>query len=357
MPKQRLPIFDGDGHVYEDSDELIQYFEGAYAGIRRFKAFDLFPSLDGWSRGFSLEKEKNREGYSNVSTDAAIWGRMLDRIGADGSVLYPTAGLACGLMQNAEVAAATAAAYNNWLEDRYTRKDKRLYGAAMVAVQNPAAAAKEVARCAERTNFCAVYLPTVTATGKTYGDEFFWPIFEAAQKLNLPIALHGGPSRGFGFDHFQPFIKTHTLEHPVPLMIQLTDMIFSGVFDVFPDLRVAFLEGGCAWVPFMIDRLDYEYHSLFGVSVRKKLRQPPSAYLRDGEHFWVSLELGERSLKYVIDCMGSERIIYASDFPHEPSEDEILADVPEFLDNPDYDDTVKGNILYRNTINLYRLTP
>lgn len=355
MPKHRLPLFDGDGHVYEDPDELIGYFEGDYAGIRRFKVFELFPSLDGWSRGFTLEKAKDATSYAHAATSAAVWGAMLEAIGADGSVLYPTAGLACGLMQNAEVAAALATAYNNWLEDRYTRLDARLYGAGMVAVQNPDAAVREMRRFKTRANFRAVYLPTVTATGRSYGDEFFWPIFEEAERQGLVVALHGGPSRGFGLDHLRPFVKVHTLEDPVPLMIQLTDMVFSGVFDVFPDLRVAFLEGGCAWVPFMIDQLDYEYHSLFGVSVRKKLRRKPSAYLRDGENFWVSLELGERSLSYVIDCIGAERIVYASDFPHEPSADELLAGVPEFIADLRYDDDVKTRILGRNARRLYRI--
>ena len=355
MPKHRLPVFDGDGHVYEDPDELVQYLEGDYAGIRRFRTFELFPSLDGWSRGFTLDKAKDEKSYGHAATNAEVWGAMLDTLGAEGSVLYPTAGLACGLMQNDEVAAALATAYNNWLEDRYTRKDRRLYAAGMVAVQNPAAAVKELRRFRERVNFRAVYLPTVTATGRSYGDEFFWPIFEEAERQDLAVALHGGPSRGFGIDHLRPFVKVHTLEHPLPLMIQLTDMVMSGVFDAFPKLRVAFLEGGCAWVPFMLDRLDYEYHSLFGAKLRRTLKRKPSEYLRQAENFWVSLELGERSLKYCIDCIGADRIIYASDFPHEPSADELTAGVPDFLANPDYDDAVKEKILYRNARALYRI--
>ena len=121
--------------------------------------------------------------------------------------------------------------------------------------------------------------------GKTYGHEFFWPIFEAAEKINMPLAIHGAPSRGFGFDHFQEFVKVHTLEHPFPLMIQLTDIIFSGVFDVFPNLRIAFLEGGATWVPFMMDRMDYEFDSIFGTAARKKIKKSPSEYIREGENF------------------------------------------------------------------------
>ena len=200
-------------------------------------------------------------------------------------------------------------------------------------------------------------LPSRTATGRTYGDEFFWPIYEAAEKHNISLSVHGGPSQGLGFDHwgFRPFAKVHTLEHPVPLFIQLTDIIFSGVFDAFPNLRIGFMEGGCSWVPFMMDRLDYEYGSMLGVPVRSKIKKRPSDYIREGDNFWVGFECGEQYLKYTIDAIGSERILYASDYPHEPSEDEILEELPEFLDDPGYTDEAKRNIVYANAKRYYNI--
>ena len=90
------------------------------------------------------------------------------------------------------------------------------------------------------------------------------------------MIFHGAPSRGFGFDHLQPFCKVHTLEHPVPLFIQLTDMMFAGVFDHFPKIRFVFLEAGCSWLPFMMDRMDYEYDSIHGVEARQRLKKRPS---------------------------------------------------------------------------------
>lgn len=59
----------------------------------------------------------------------------------------------------------------------------------------------------------------------------------------MPLALHGSPSLGFGLDHLDEFVKVHTLSHPIPLFIQLTDLYFSGVFDSFPDLKIAFPRG------------------------------------------------------------------------------------------------------------------
>lgn len=356
MEKNRFPIFDSDGHVFENDDEIFEYYEGKYAGQTRFKTFGLFPGLDGWSRGVMLSHSDKKRKYTY--TDHKVWGEVLDHLGAEGTVLYPTAALAFGLMNDVDFATATATAYNNWLEDRYMNKDERLYGVGLMAIQDPEAAVKELERCATKRNkIVAMLLPSRTATGRTYGDEFFWPIYEAAQKHNIPLALHGGPSQGLGFDNwgFRPFAKVHTLEHPIPLFIQLTDIIFSGVFDVFPDLRMGFMEGGCTWVPWMMDRLDYEYGSMLGVAVRQKIKRRPSEYFRDGDNFWVGFECGERNLKYTIDAIGSERILYASDYPHEPSEEEILEELPEFLDNPEYSDEVKHNIVYKNVKRFYNI--
>ena len=314
----------------------------------------IFPGLDGWSRGPMIAKEDSNRKYWH--TDAAVWSQCLADIGADGSVLYPTAALAHGLMRDVRFAVATAIAYNNWLEDRYTAKDERLYGAGVLAVQDPHAAAAELRRCAkDRKRFPAMVLPTVTKLGKTYGDEFFRPIFEAAAECDMALALHGAPSEGFGFDHFTRYISSHTLEHPVPLFINLTDMMFAGVFDAFPTVRFAFLEGGCSWVPFMMDRMDYEFDSMHGVIARKVLKKRPSDYFRDGESIWVAMELGERSLPHVVDMIGSERILYASDYPHEPSFEDLTTELPEFLKSDGISAEAKANIVNNNARRLYRI--
>ena len=101
--------------------------------------------------------------------------------------------------------------------------------------------------------------PSVNRLRKGYGHESFFPLYEEACKLDLPIAIHGAPSRDLGFDFFDRFVEVHALEHPLPLMIQMTNMIFQGVFELFPQLRVAYLEAGAGWVPFMMDRLDEDF--------------------------------------------------------------------------------------------------
>lgn len=354
--KQRFRVIDGDGHVYEDEDVLIKFYEGLHAIRKRNRAVSIFPSLDGWPRGVMHERE-DKNPNRPFSTDAAIWTAALEKFGYDASVLFPTAGLGLGLMRDKEFSTATAVAYNNWLEQNYTAVDTRLFGAGLTPLMDPQAAAVEIKRCATaRKNFACMILPTVTASILPFGDEFYWPIFEAAERENIPIALHGGPSNGFGLDNLEPFYMVHTLSHPVPLLKQLASIVYSGALDAFPKLRIVCLEAGCSWVPFIMDRMDGEYGKIYSKTLRAKLRRRPSDYLRDTDNFWVSAELEEVGLKYTIDAIGADRIIYASDFPHEPTEDAIASAVPEFIENAPYGDDVKEKILYRNAMRLYHLT-
>ena len=106
----------------------------------------------------------------------------------------------------------------------------------------------------------------------------------------------------------------------------------------------------------MMDRLDYEYNSVFGIRLRKRLKKKPSDYMR-GENFWVAMELGERelSLKYALDAIGSERILYASDYPHEPTDEAIKGELEEFLESNQYSQVVKQNLLNTNMKRFYNL--
>jgi predicted TIM-barrel fold metal-dependent hydrolase len=347
MTDHRYPVFDADGHVWENDEELAQYFEEPYASMERFKTFSVFPSLDGWARGF-LAPEMDNE------TNAEVWGHMLDEMGAEGTVLYPTAGLAHGLNSQEEWAHGTAVAYNNWLEDRYTAKDDRLHGVGLMSVLNVDDAITELRRCkTERTRMVAMMLPSVTATGRFYGDEYYWPLYEEAQRLDMPLSLHGGPSSGAAYTQMKPFIKVHTLEHPVPLFIQLTDLVFSGVFEEFPGVRFGFLEAGSSWVPWMMDKLDAEY-SWIGHQA-PKLSKEPSKYISEGNNFWVGAEVDERGLKYTIDAIGSDRIMFPSDYPHERKHDDYIGDIPELLARDDVSEESKQKILYNNALTFYGL--
>ena len=110
-------------------------------------------------------------------------------------------------------------------------------------------------------------------------------------------------------------------------MIQMTNMIFQGVFELFPQLRVAYLEAGAGWVPFMMDRLDEDFERR-GKKWAPRLKKRPSDYITGGQ-VYVSLESEERTLPYVLELFGEDHIFFASDYPHERQRAQYLHDIPE----------------------------
>lgn len=339
------PIIDADGHVMEKDAELHEFLEGRYRGMPRFETYGFFPSLDGWHRGFSVPG-KDRE------VPAKRWMEFLDELGVQMTVLYPTAGLALGLIQNPDWACALAHAYNSWVYEKFTRQSPRLKAAALLPVQDTVEAARELKR-AKDLGLVAGLLPAVTVLYKAYGNRDFDPIFAAAEKLDMPLAVHGAPSRGLGFDFFDKFLQVHTLEHPFAILIQFTNMVFEGVFERFPRLRVVFLEAGSGWLPYMMDRMDEEFEKPYRFQA-PLLKKKPSEYIRSGQ-IWSTCEVGEKALPQVLRQFNPRCLMWPSDYPHERLPDMFRHDIPEFLAREDLSDEEKRLILYENPKRFYRL--
>jgi uncharacterized protein len=342
-----FPVIDADGHVLENEKEIELYFEGAYKGVKRSGVFSIFPSLDGWPRGFV-------RGLDKISTTPVeVWIDFVDKAKLDAAVLYPTAGLSFGLIQDPDWACIVARAYNNWLYDRFCKVDSRLKGVAILPVHNPQEAVTELRHAVTEQKMVAGLLPAVTMLNKGYGHADFHPIYEEAQKLNVPLAVHGAVSRGLGFDFLQTMSMIHTLEHPLAQMIQLTSVVLDGVFDLFPKLRMGFLEAGAGWIPYMMDRMDEKFHI-----DRKRRHFPlsklPSEYFKAG-NIYITCETEEKILDTVVREMGEDFIMYPTDFPHEREAGEFAKDIPEFLERPDLSENAKRKILSENAKRFYAL--
>jgi predicted TIM-barrel fold metal-dependent hydrolase len=82
------------------------------------------------------------------------------------------------------------------------------------------------------------------------------PLYEAAVRLDVPLAVHGGSSAGLGLDLYDSFVKILVVEHAVAQQIHFTSYLLDGGPVRFPGLKIAFLEAGVGWVPYLIERLD-----------------------------------------------------------------------------------------------------
>jgi uncharacterized protein len=193
------------------------------------------------------------------------------------------------------------------------------------------------------------------------GNKAYWPLYEEAEKLDCALAIHVGCLHHLGLDAFSTYYPVHALGHPFSLMIQAAAMLAHGVFDRFPKLRVAFLEGGTTWVPFMMDRLDRSYHDghkqlaldgelIGGPKDGEKASDYFRKQLRDGRIF-VGFDCDDDGLNTAVAKAGHQPFLFGSDFPHEVFDagkcrheiDELLA--REGLTQEDKQAVLGGNAL------------
>jgi predicted TIM-barrel fold metal-dependent hydrolase len=353
---ERISILDGDGHVIEWDQEIREYLEDPYRSNPGMTAFPFFPTLDGYHRGAIMARLGIHRDYK---INAQTWLNFLDEVGIESTVLYPTAGLAFGLIQDPEWAVVLARAYNNWFYDRYYRVSPRLRGVALVPLQDVKEAVREMRRAVEELKMVGVLLPANggdLGVRRPLGHPDFWPIYEEAERLNCAVVIHGAPSQGLGINAFTRFAATQALEHPFALMIQLTSMIFEGVFERFPKLRVAYLEAGVGWVPYMMDRLDRSYEVWAAARYKEYselVTRRPSEYITSGNIFF-SCEGGEEGLRYAIERVGEGAFLFASDFPHETNAERAKHEISELLEREDISERAKRNILRENVQRLYQ---
>jgi len=335
-------IVDGDGHVQEHDNELLEHMRDPFPERIRGANFPFFPTLDGYQRDALRALQDRHPGY----VGAKEWLAFLDAHDIESSVLYPTAGLSVGMIQDPDWAVVLCRAYNDWLSETHMKASERLIGVALLPLQDVSEAVKELRRSVQDLGMVAAMVPANSADmgiRKHLGDRDFWPIYAEAERLGVPIAVHGAPSIGLGAN-ILPLRGAIMLEHPLAQMIQLTGMMLSGMFDEFPLLKVAYLEADTGWVPYMMDRL--AVFSGLGIT-------DAGDVLKSGR-IYLSCQSGEVGLRNAMDRLSSDVVIYASDYWHEPVDD-IEEDIGILVARNDLSDEERRKILRENTLNFYSL--
>jgi uncharacterized protein len=266
-------------------------------------------------------------------------------------VLYPSGGLGLGFVRERGLAVALCRAYNDFMHAEYVQVSPRLKAVALLPIHDPPAAAAELRRAVTELGMVGGML---AAHGPfLLGKPDFDPLYEEAQRLGTMLAVHASGSNPFGTYEWQvdSFIQAHMMAHSFAQMQQLTSVIFEGVPEKFPRLRMAFLEAGCTWVPYWMDRLD-EHFELRGSVESPLLTQKPSEYIRGGQ-IYFSCEAEERLIPEVLETVGDEVIVFASDFPHWDSS--FPENLHELKRRADLTELQKSKILGDNARALYGL--
>ena len=351
-----MEIIDADGHINDHigGEEIAQYMP---TGNRMAKPF---PELD--HLHFRYLKQ-NRRATGDPSPDD--WNRFLDNTGINWTVLYPTAGLAVGRIMAPEWAVIACRAYNTWLYEKFLSNNSRLKGVALIPLQEVDAAVGELRRAVKELGMLGAILPSNgEAIQGHLGNKLYWPLYEEAEKLGCCLAVHVGCLHHVGFDSFATYYPAHALGHPFSLMIQAAGMLSHGIFDRFPKLRFAFLEGGATWVPFMMDRLDRSYHDghmqldlegrlIGGPRQGEKASDYFKKQLREGRIF-VGFDCDDDGLNTAIEKGGRQAFLFGSDYPHEVFDAaKCRHEIDELLARDDLTEEDKTAVLGGNATRFY----
>jgi predicted TIM-barrel fold metal-dependent hydrolase len=165
--------------------------------------------------------------------------------------------------------------------------------------------------------FRAVVIRPNPVEGRTLGHPAYEPFWAECERRGIAIAVHEGAHAylpAAGGDRFHSRFALHACSHPMEQMMAFLALVEGGVLERHPNLRVAFLEAGCGFLPYWLWRLDeVEYKSLAG-EVRDNVRLQPSTYFR--RQGFVALEPDEPYLSELLPFLGEDNLVFGTDFPH-----------------------------------------
>jgi predicted TIM-barrel fold metal-dependent hydrolase len=185
--------------------------------------------------------------------------------------------------------------------------------AGIVPPHNISAAVEET-RARQRTLKCLV---AQSCQRQDVERSLLRSVWEECQKLGIPVGFHEA-GRVFlpqpALSQFIPsFTMFNTLSFPMANMFACADMIYGGVMERFPRLKVAYLEGNCAWIPWLLWRMG-EYAELTGIAEHPEMKLEPLEYFQ--RQCWGAVECDEVVAKNLPDFGLEDNIVFSTDYPH-----------------------------------------
>jgi predicted TIM-barrel fold metal-dependent hydrolase len=289
-----------------------------------------------------------------------------DRDGVDGEILYTSAGNLSFWrgIKNDDAYLATVHAYNTFLAEEYCAANRdRLIALGALPTHSVDAAVKELEYCA-KAGLKGMMLNTFPSGNSypTLDDDRF---YAAALDLNMPLSVHVamGLPDGPLFKYDKDPGEVAFGGDPIRVLtrfggnsgLNAVQLLLSGVFDRYPQLRIYWAETQMGWLPYYYDQLDDVYkrsrHWMQRYFDLKPLAKEPSAYFR--EHFYWGFIYDRIGVRMRYD-VGVDKIMWGNDFPHSagdwPNSKRVIADL--FSAVPDDE---KQKMLVDNAVNFFHL--
>ena len=360
---QDVFIVDADSHHYETESvsELLDYIPDPVMRQLSMSALGVARK----SRGFpysrvgyqdmggritreplrGLEQTKSDSGHRDVQLAL----KRMDSMGVDVAVLLPTPMMLMGMHPQIEFEAQIAQAYNRWLVEKVLSGSDRLKSFAYLPFNDPEATYRIVQDFKDEPGIVGFLVTSVRQNA--VHDNVYAKTYTAIQEAGKVLSFHtgydwddptfGSPSR---------FVAVQAIGYPFYNVVHCVNWLCNGMNERFPELKLLWMEGGLAWVLWVMQRIDSEYR--MRSSEVPGLKKLPSHYMRDMYYTSQPLETGndallETTLK-TIDA--GNQVLYASNYPLPDM------DVPSVIwDLPFLDEQEKRNILGENARKLFRL--
>jgi predicted TIM-barrel fold metal-dependent hydrolase len=266
--------------------------------------------------------------------------KHMDELDIDVQVLYPTIFLR-PFTRRPEVELAVTRSYNRWLIDIWKKAPERLRWVAVLPLLSMDKAIEE-ARFAKENGACGIFMRGLEGD-KHISDPHFFPIYEQAGRLDLPICVHSATGSFAVHDYFLNECGFNKFK--LAVVGSFHSLIFNKIPDKFPHTKWAFIEVSSQWVPYAI----HDYARRFersGVSVDK------SQVLRKNK-IWVTCQTDD-DLPYVLKYSGDDRLVIGTDYGHNDTSSEILA-LRKLKEDGTVPTSVVNKILDDNARALYGL--
>ena len=323
-------VIDADGHVIERPDMWAEYVEPEFLGrAPRMVADENGHGAqligDGLTGRIAVEVSSRVEratideiGARTGGWDPKVRLQDMDAEGIDIAVLFPSMSFFVCEVADPELDAALCRAYNNWLSDYCATSRDRLAGVALLPLQDVDASVTELERCVERFGFRGAFFRPNPYAGRSIQHPAYEPLWTRAEDLGVAITVHEGLSDSLptlARDRFENPISLHVCSHSFEQMAACLGVLQSGILERHPRLHFAFLESGCGWLPYWLERIDGHYETWR--SYFPSLSMKPSDYFR--RQCFIACDPDDALTNSVVTAVGDDCVVWASDYPHPDS--------------------------------------
>src|SRR2546426_3247833 len=266
-----------------------------------------------------------------------------DRDGVSAEALYTSMGMLLFGLDDTELRASAFRAFNDWAAEYVSYNPQRLIGLGALTLEDIPAGVQELKRIAQ-AGLRGALIWGAPPDEHPYSSREYDPFWAAASDLNMPLSLHILTSRrGHGIDFSKILHSYMSLPHEI--QITLAEMVYGGVFERFPRLKVVSAENDVSWLPHFMYRLDHGYDRLRHFE-NVKLSLVPSEYIK--RQVWATFQF-ENVWIDTRKRFDMSKIMWSSDYPHTdspwPHSKEYIAEHFQEAPAEDLAKVVGGNVI------------